>query len=69
MSAGANSLEDVAIFMKSTPGVSLLRDPDDAKFLDLAIVGQTDYLITTNLRHFPTLPWIVTVHQFFVIES
>ena len=64
-----DGLEDVATFMESTPRVSLLRDPDDAKFLDLAIVGQADYLITTNLRHFPALPWIVTVHQFFVIES
>lgn len=63
-----DGLEDVATFMESTPRVSLLRDPDDAKFLDLAIAGQADYLITTNLRHFPALPWIVTVHQFFVIE-
>lgn len=30
-----------------------LPDPDDAPFLEVAIAGAADFLITGNLRHFP----------------
>jgi putative PIN family toxin of toxin-antitoxin system len=30
-----------------------LPDPDDLKFLELAVSGQADVLITGNTRHFP----------------
>lgn len=33
-------------------GLSLL-DPDDAPFLEVAIAGAVDFLITGNVRHFP----------------
>ena len=30
-----------------------LPDPDDEKFLEVAIAGEASFLITGNLRHFP----------------
>ncbi len=32
-------------------------DPDDNKFLDLAIAGKADYLVTGNLKDFPESPF------------
>lgn len=31
-----------------------LKDPDDNKFLECAIVGKVEYLVTGNIRHFPS---------------
>ena len=31
-----------------------LPDPDDAAFLEVAAAGHADYLVTGNLRHFPS---------------
>ena len=40
------------------PGVAIhltagLPDPDDAPFLEVAVSGEADALVTGNLRHFP----------------
>ncbi len=38
----------------ATPGaLCVCKDADDDKFLETAIVGQADYLVTKNLRHYP----------------
>lgn len=43
-------------------------DPDDNKFLDVAVQGAADYLITGNIKDFPTSPFkgipIVTPAKF-----
>jgi len=60
-----DTMEEVAEWIDpSPPRISLLRDPDDAVFMDLAIAGQADYLITANLKHYPKLSWIVKARQF-----
>jgi len=35
------------------PLVRRLPDPDDEAFLEVAVAGQADFLITGNLKHFP----------------
>jgi putative PIN family toxin of toxin-antitoxin system len=33
--------------------LKVCKDPDDDKFLETAIVGKADYLVTKNTKHFP----------------
>jgi putative PIN family toxin of toxin-antitoxin system len=42
------------ILVSASPLVALLPDPDDAAFLEVAITGNADCLITGNLKHFPS---------------
>ena len=37
-----------------TPWPLALPDQDDAMFLEVAAAGRADYLVTGNLRHFPS---------------
>lgn len=39
--------------MAITGTLRICKDSDDDKFLETAIVGQVDYLVTKNIRHFP----------------
>jgi hypothetical protein len=39
--------------VESVPVAFQLPDPDDQPFLEAAIVGLADVIITGNLRHFP----------------
>jgi len=47
-------LEHAGELAAVTPWPLELPDPDDAAFLEVAAGGQADYLITGNLRHFPS---------------
>ncbi len=44
------------------------KDPDDDKFLETALVGKADFLVTKNLKHYPHKKFesvrIVTVAKF-----
>lgn len=31
----------------------ICKDPDDDKFLETAVVGNGNYLVTKNIKHFP----------------
>lgn len=42
-----------SILVQITGDLQVCRDPDDDKFLETAIVGGADFLVTKNLRHFP----------------
>jgi putative PIN family toxin of toxin-antitoxin system len=33
--------------------LKVCKDPDDDKFLETAVVGQAEYLVTKNIKHFP----------------
>jgi putative PIN family toxin of toxin-antitoxin system len=39
--------------VSASPLVASLPDPDDAAFLEVAIAGEAECLITGNLKHFP----------------
>lgn len=41
----------VKVVIPST--LKVCKDPDDDKFLETAIVGKADYLVTKNTKHFP----------------
>jgi predicted nucleic acid-binding protein len=49
-------------------------DPDDNRFLECAVAGHADYLVTKNIRHFPYKTYeqvkIVRIRAFLhVLES
>ena len=46
-------LEQIAETVAPTPWGLELPDPADAMFLEVALTGQADYLVTGNLKHFP----------------
>jgi len=47
-------LEHAGELTAATPWPLELPDPDDAAFLEVAAAGRADYLVTGNLRHFPS---------------
>ena len=47
-------LESEGELIISVPLTVSLPDPDDAMFLEVAAAAGTDYLVTGNLRHFPS---------------
>ncbi len=46
-------IEQLAIKIDVRENFSVCKDSSDDKFMDCAVNGQADYLITKNLRHFP----------------
>ena len=42
-----------SVLVEITGGLQVCRDPDDDIFLETAITGGADFLITKNLKHFP----------------
>ena len=49
-----DDLEAAAVFVTSAPVVGVARDPKDDMFLGCAEAGGADYLVTGNLRDFPS---------------
>jgi len=47
-------LEQTGELTTATPWPLELPDPDDAVFLEVAAAGQADYVVTGNVRHFPS---------------
>jgi len=48
-----NIIEQLAIKINMREYFSVCKDSSDDKFMDCAVNGQADYLITKNLKHFP----------------
>ncbi len=46
-------LQKRSILIQITDTLHICKDPDDDKFLETAIVGEADFLVTKNLKHFP----------------
>ncbi len=44
-------------FINITETITACSDPDDDKFLELAVSGDADYLITGNIKDFPPSPF------------
>jgi predicted nucleic acid-binding protein len=49
-----SDLEAIGEHVDSVPITVTLPDPDDAPFLEVAISGHADALVTGNLKHYPT---------------
>ena len=47
-------IERSSYVVSSTPLKDSLPDPDDEPFLEMAISGRADYLVTGNAAHFPS---------------
>lgn len=45
-------LSEKALFFEPTTKINILKDPDDNKFLELAMESNADYLITGNINDF-----------------
>lgn len=41
------------VLVSGSPLTPVLPDPDDAPFLEVALAGHAEHLVTGNLRHFP----------------
>ena len=46
-------IKDEGIYINSTPLKESLPDMDDAPFLEVAVAGKINFLITGNKKHFP----------------
>ena len=57
------NVEELGLWVDPSTRVTL-ADSNDEKFMECAIDGGADYLITGNLKDFPPAPWIVNARQF-----
>ena len=46
-----------SLLIDVTETVEVCADPDDDKFLELALSGQAEYLVTGNIKDFPPSPF------------
>ena len=64
-------VEEKSIQYEATVTLTVCRDTSDNKFLECAISSGANFLVTKNLRHYPTKEFqgvrIVTVGQFLTI--
>ncbi len=65
-------LSDQSHFVTITEPITACTDPDDDMFLEVAVNGQADYLITGNIKDFPPSPFrglpILRPAEFLEIE-
>ena len=65
-------LSDQSHFVTITEKITACTDPDDDMFLEVAVNGQADYLITGNIKDFPPSPFrgipILRPAEFLEIE-
>ena len=66
------SIHEEALWVRPTETIRICSDPDDDMFLECASAAQATFLVTGNIRHFPTT-WsnieIVTPRRFLNIVS
>jgi putative PIN family toxin of toxin-antitoxin system len=46
-------LRNRSVLVQIKNSLHVCKDPDDDKFLETAIIGDADFLVTKNLKHFP----------------
>lgn len=44
---------DLSLLVPISGALQVCKDPDDDVFLETAIAGSADFLVTKNLKHFP----------------
>lgn len=61
-------IEERARFVETDACDVTLPDPDDVRYVEAAIAGEADFIITGNLKHFPEreygLARVVSVREF-----
>lgn len=64
-----SSIEQFGILAEPTPTGMVLPDMKDLPFYEVVMTKREDnaYLVTGNLKHFPTKPFIVTAREFLDI--
>jgi uncharacterized protein len=67
-----DTIREKGFWVRPTETIRACSDPDDDIFLECATAAQADYLVTGNVRHFPS-PWtktrIVTPRLFLDVIS
>lgn len=62
------AIEAAAQFVEPLPTEIACPDPDDIHYIEAAIAGRADFLVTGNLKHFPDSPYgtarVVTIREF-----
>ncbi len=64
------SLEEKALFLTRVSSNELFEDEDDVVFFEICLSGRSKmnaFLITGNLRHYPTRSYVVTPRQMLQI--
>ncbi|MBU0710487.1 putative toxin-antitoxin system toxin component, PIN family [bacterium] len=46
-------IHKIGVLINSTPLSNTMSDPDDVPFLEVAVSGGAEYLVTGNIGHFP----------------
>ena len=54
-----HTIREQSLWVRPTETIRACSDPDDDIFLECAHAAQADYLVTGNLKHFPTV-WSAT---------
>jgi uncharacterized protein len=49
-----HAIREKGFWVRPTEALRVCSDPDDDIFLECAQAGRADYLVTGNLKHFPT---------------
>jgi putative PIN family toxin of toxin-antitoxin system len=57
--ATLRAIRDEALWVRTTAPVRACQDPDDDIFLECAQASSADYLVTGNLKDFPS-SWLTT---------
>ena len=55
ISAALQAVREKSLWVKPTETIRACSDPDDNIFLECAQAARADYVVTGNLKHFPTL--------------
>jgi putative PIN family toxin of toxin-antitoxin system len=58
-------IKNEGIYVLAEPIKIKFEDEDDKKFLEVAISGNAEFLITGNIRHYPAYEIITTPRNFF----
>ncbi len=59
IAAALDTIREKGFWVRPAETIQACSDPDDNIFLECAAAAQADYLVTGNLRHFPS-PWMKT---------
>ncbi len=67
-----DSITSLGELISPSPSGEILPDMKDLPFYEVVLEKQDDdaYLITGNIKHFPTMPFVVTAREFLsILES
>ncbi len=72
IASALQTIREKSVWVRPTEKIRICSDPDDDIFLECAHAARAEYLVTGNLKHFPT-SWgetkVVTPRQMLEIQA